>query len=227
MQIQTGLINYAHQNYFTVSSTNTGNKEFNNEALAFTEDAVTKLLIKNMISIRCKMFVKAQLNKLGLHYTSIELGEVVLPESLSAEQRDQLKSALVEGGLELMDDKKTILVEKIKNSIDEMLHYAVLLPKTNYSDYISRKLNLDYIHLSKMFSSLMGISLKQFIINYKIEKVKELLCYSELTLSEISYELNYSSVAHLSNQFKKATGLSPAFFKSTSQGEKVLSNTLA
>ena len=166
-----------------------------------------------MVSIRCKMVVKDELKKLGLHYISVDLGEVEVMENITAEQRDQIKKALLCSGLELMDDKKAILIEKIKNVIIEMVHYEDELPKTNFSDYLSEKLNYDYTYLSNIFSEVTGITIEHYIIAHKIERVKELLLYDELNLNEISYKLNYSSVAHLSNQFKKVTGLTPTFFK--------------
>lgn len=172
-----------------------------------------KLYIKYMVSIRCKMVVKSELDKLGLHYGIVDLGEVEIVETLSNEQIDQLKTALLKSGLELMDDKKAILIEKIKNIIIEMVHYMDEPLKTNFSDYLSEKLDYDYTYLSNMFSEVKGMTIEQFIIAHKIERVKELLLYNELTLTEISYRLNYSSVAHLSNQFKKVTGLTPTFFK--------------
>lgn len=124
-------------------------------------------------------------------------------------------------GLELLDDKKSILIERIKSVIIEMIHYSDEVPKVNYSDYISQKLDYDYTYLSNVFSEVKGTTIQQFIINHKIEKVKELLLYDELNLTEISYRLHYSSVAHLSNQFKKVTGLSPTFFK-TLKSKRVL-----
>lgn len=166
-----------------------------------------------MVSTRCKMAVKEELKKLGLHFIIVDLGEVDIMEDISDWQREQLKIALLGVGLELMDDKRAILIEKIKNVITEMIHYSDELPKINYSEYISEKLNFDYTYLSNIFSEVKGITLQQFIIVHKIEKVKELLLYDELNLTEISYKLNYSSVAHLSNQFKKITGLSPSQFK--------------
>jgi AraC-like DNA-binding protein len=166
-----------------------------------------------MVSIRCKMLVKAELSKLGLHYIVVDLGEVEIKEDITTEQREQLKIALLKTGLELMDDKKAILIEKIKKVIVEMIHYADELPKIKNSDYISEKLNHDYTYLANLFSEVTGITIEHFIIAHKIEKVKELLLYDELSLTEISYKLNYSSVAHLSKQFKKATGLTPSFFK--------------
>jgi AraC-like DNA-binding protein len=159
------------------------------------------------------MLVKSELDKLGLHYILVDLGEVEIMEDISAEQRDQLKIALLKSGLELMDDKKAILIEKVKNVIVEMVHYTDEVPKTNFSDYLSEKLNHDYTYLANLFSEVTGITIEHYIIAHKIEHVKELLLYDELTLTEISYRLNYSSVAHLSYQFKKVTGLTPTFFK--------------
>ena len=175
------------------------------------------LYIKYMVSLRCKMMVKEELKKLGLHYVIVDLGVAKILEEISSEQFQELKKNLLKSGLELLDDKKSILIEKIKNVIIEMVHYSDELPKVNYSDYISEKLNYDYTYLSNMFSEVKGINIQQFIINQKIERVKELILYDELNLTEISYKLNYSSVSHLSNQFKKITGLSPSFFKQLKQ----------
>jgi AraC-like DNA-binding protein len=166
-----------------------------------------------MVSLRCKMIVKEELKNLGLRHVIIELGTVEVMDKISLEQHEQLKVNLLKSGLELLDDKKTILIEKIKNVIIEMIHYSDELPKMNYSDYISEKLNHDYTYLANIFSEVKGITIQQFIIIHKIEKVKELLLYDELNLTEISYKLHYSSVAHLSNQFKKITGLSPSYYK--------------
>ena len=166
-----------------------------------------------MVSIRCKMIVKSELETLGLHYITVELGEVEIPGQLSVKKEKQLRAALRRSGLELMEDKKSILVEKIKNIIIEMVHYTDELPKTNFSDYLTKKLNHDYTYLSNLFSEVKGVTIEHFIIAHKIERVKELLVYNELTLSEIAWKLHYSSVAHLSNQFKKVTGLTPSFFK--------------
>jgi AraC-like DNA-binding protein len=167
-----------------------------------------------MVSIRCKMVVKEELRKLGLHFTTVDLGTVEVMENITQEQRDQLKIALFKSGLELMDDKKAILIEKIQNVIVEMIHYEDELPKTNFSDYLAEKLNYDYTYLANLFSETKGITIEHFIILHKIERVKELIIYDELNLSEIAWKLHYSSVAHLSNQFKKITGLTPSFFKS-------------
>jgi len=172
-----------------------------------------KLYIKYMVSTRCKMAVKAELKKLGLHFIVVDLGEVEVMEALSSEQQAALKVGLLNSGLELMDDKRAVLIEKIQNVITQLIHHSDELPKMNYSNYISEKLNYDYTYLSNLFSEVKGITIQQFIIHHKIEKAKELLCYEELNLTEISFKLHYSSVAHLSNQFKKITGLSPSLYK--------------
>ena len=166
-----------------------------------------------MVSIRCKMMVKAELKKLGLHFIVVDLGEIEIMEDISAEQREALRKALLISGLELMDDRKAVLIEKVKNLIIEMVHYADELPKVNYSDYIAEKLNHDYTYLSNIFSEVKGITIQQFIIIHKIERIKELIIYDELNITEIAWKMNYSSVAHLSNQFKKVTGLTPSHFK--------------
>lgn len=176
-----------------------------------------KLYIKYMVSLRCKMLVKQELKKLGIRYVIVELGMVEILEDITHEQREQLREVLPQSGLELLDDKKSILIEKIKNVIVEMVHYAEALPNINYSDYLSEKLGYDYTYLANVFSEVKGITIQQFIIIHKIEKVKELLLYEEFNLTEISYKLNYSSVAHLSNQFKKVTGLTPSFYKKLKQ----------
>jgi AraC-like DNA-binding protein len=166
-----------------------------------------------MVSNRCKMVVKEELKKLGLHFILVELGEVEIMENLSIEQRTQLKQSLFEYGLELMDDKRAVLIEKIKNAIIEMVHHSDEMIKVNFSDYLSEKLNHDYTYLSNLFSEVQGTTIEQFIISHKIERIKELIIYDELNLTQISYKMNYSSVAHLSNQFKKVTGLTPSHFK--------------
>lgn len=173
-----------------------------------------------MVSLRCKMVVKSELQKLGLKCIVIDLGMVEIMEDITLEQREQLKTNLLRSGLELLDDKKSILIEKIKGVIIEMIHYHDELPKVNYSEYISEKIGNDYTYLANIFSEVKGITIQQFIIIHKIEKVKELLLYDELSLTEIAYQMHYSSVAHLSNQFKKVTGLSPSFFKQIQQKRK-------
>jgi AraC-like DNA-binding protein len=159
------------------------------------------------------MMVEDELKSLGLQYGVVELGTVDLISEITDNQREQLKINLLKSGLELLDDKKSILIEKVKNVITEMIHYTDEIPKLNYSEYISEKLNYDYTYLANIFSEVKGITIQQFIIMHKIEKVKELILYNELNLTEISNKLHYSSVAHLSNQFKKITGLTPSFFK--------------
>ena len=166
-----------------------------------------------MVSRRCKMKVQSELDKLDLHYSVVDLGEVEIKETITAEQHDQLKIALLTSGLELMDDKKAILIERVKNVIIDMVHYTDELPKHKNSNYISEKLDYDYAYLATLFSEVTGITIEQYIIANKIERVKELLLYDELNLTQIAYQLNYSSVAYLSSQFKKVTGLTPRFFK--------------
>lgn len=173
-----------------------------------------------MVSLRCKMLVKEELKRVGLRYLSVELGIAEISGSITEEQRETLKANLLKSGLELLDDKRSILIEKIKNVIVEMVHYTEEMPRVNYSDYISEKLNYDYTYLSNIFSEVKGITIQQYIIIHKIERVKELLLYDELTLTEISYQMHYSSVAHLSNQFKKVTGLSPSFYKQLQKKRK-------
>ena len=170
-----------------------------------------------MVSMRCMMLVKEELNKMNLPYVSVNLGVVELPEDITEKQNDYLRENLLKSGLELMDDKKSILIEKIKNEITEMIHFSDEIPKVKFSEYISEKLNHDYSYLANIFSEAKGVTIQQFIIMHKIEKIKELLLYHELNLTEISNKMHYSSVAHLSNQFKKVTGISPTLFKGLKQ----------
>ena len=172
-----------------------------------------KIYIKNMVSNSCRFMVKDALNKLNLPYIQINLGEVEVKRNISKNQREQLKAALQKMGLELMNDRRTILIEKVKNTIVEMVHYADDINKVNFSDYLSHKLNYDYTYLSNLFTEVQGINIQNFILLHKAERIKELITYDELTISEIAYKMNYSSVAHLSNQFKKVTGFSPTYFK--------------
>lgn len=167
-----------------------------------------------MVSERCKMVVRNELEKLEVKYAYLDLGEVNLLKTLSANKKELLKIGLHKSGLELMDDKNAMIVEKIKNIVVEMVHYSDEMPKVNFSVYLSEKLSRDYHSLSELFSRTKGITIEQYIILHKIERAKELLMYDELTLSEIAFKMHYSSVAHLSNQFKKMTGLTPSFFKS-------------
>ncbi len=171
------------------------------------------IYIKYMVSLRCKMVVKQELQKLDLHYLNVDLGTIEILENITDVQKKELRNNLMAYGLELLDNKRNIIIEKIKAVIIEMIHYSEELPHMNYSEYISEKLGYDYTYLANTFSEVKGITIQQYIILNKIEKVKELLMYDELNLTEISYKLHYSSVAHLSNQFKKVTGLTPTYFK--------------
>lgn len=166
-----------------------------------------------MVCIRCKMLVKDELTKLGLHYTMVELGEAEIMGNISAAQYDQLKLSLLKSGLELMDDKKSVIIQKIKNLIIDLVHYSEEPLTINLSAYLSQKLNYDYTYMANLFSEVQGVTIEKFFISHKIERVKELLVYNELSLTEIAYQMHYSSVAHLSNQFKKVTGLTPSYFK--------------
>ena len=172
-----------------------------------------KIYIKNMVCIRCKMVVKEELTKLGIGHTTIELGEVDIATPFTTELHDQLKKNLIHFGLELMDDRKSVLIQRIKNVIVEMVHYSEEPLVVNFSVYLSEKLNHDYTYMANLFSEVQGTTIEKFIISHKIERVKELLVYNELNLTEIAYLMHYSSVAHLSAQFKKVTGLTPSYFK--------------
>lgn len=182
-----------------------------------------KLQIKYMVSNCCKKLVRTELDKLGLRHIAVDLGEVELKEPIASEQRAQLKIALLKAGFELMDDQRAILIEKIKNVIIEMVHYTQEQPKINSSDYLVEKLGYDYTYLSNLFSEMTGITIENYIIAHKIERIKELLLYNELTLTQIAHQLHYSSVAYLSAQFKKVTGLTPTYFKKLKQHKKRIS----
>jgi AraC-like DNA-binding protein len=166
-----------------------------------------------MVCIRCKMVVKEQLTKLGLHYTTLELGEVDVVEDITPEQHEKIKTGLLQSGLELMDDKKSVLIQRIKNIVIELVHYSEEPLTINFSEFLSHKLNHDYTYLANLFSEVQGTTIEKFLITHKIERVKELLVYDELNLTEIAYRMHYSSVSHLSTQFKKVTGLTPTHFK--------------
>ncbi|MFZ5942460.1 MAG: helix-turn-helix domain-containing protein [Bacteroidota bacterium] len=172
-----------------------------------------KIYIRNMVCIRCEMVVRSELEKLGLQYVYVKIGEADLIGNPSPQQLKGLDKGLHKLGLELMDDRKSVLVEKIKNAIIELVHYQDEQIKMNLSDYLSEKLNYDYTYLSNLFSEVKGFTIEKFYLTHKIEKVKELIVYDELNLTEIAFKLHYSSVAHLSNQFKKFTGLTPSHFK--------------
>jgi len=166
-----------------------------------------------MVSARCKTAVKEELKKLGLHFILVELGEVDIMEVISAEERQLLRIALLDAGFELMDDKRSVLIQKIKNIIIDMVHHTDDIIKIKFSEFLSTKLNHDYTYLANLFSEIQGTTIGNFIIAHKIERIKELIMYDELSIKEIAWKMNYSSVAHLSNQFKKVRGLSPSHFK--------------
>jgi AraC-like DNA-binding protein len=174
-----------------------------------------------MVSLRCKMMVKEELRKLGLHFIFVDLGEIEIMETISDEQRHSLNSGLLLIGLELMDDKNAILIQRIKNVIIEMVHHSEEMPNVNFSTFLSEKLSYDYTYMANLFSEVQGTTIEQFIILHKIERIKELIMYDELNLTEISYKMNYSSVAHLSNQFKKMTGLTPTHFKNMKDRRRI------
>lgn len=182
-----------------------------------------KLYIKYMVSQRCKMMVKEELKKLGIWYVVVELGVIEILEAITPVQHETLKANLKKLGLELLDDKRSLIVESIKNLIIELIYLDDEQPKLNYSILISEKLGYDYTYLATVFSEVKGITIQQYIIFSKIERVKELILYNQLSLTEIAFLLNYSSAAHLSNQFKKTTGLTPSFYKV--MADKRLGNT--
>ena len=166
-----------------------------------------------MVSARCKMAVKEVLKSMNLHFVVVDLGEVDIMEDLTLEQREKIKAALLISGLELIEDKKAMLIEKIKNVIIQMVHHSEEVIKVNFSNYLSEKLDHDYTYMANLFSEVQGTTIEQYIIFNKVERIKELIIYGELNITEIAWKMNYSSVAHLSNQFKKVTGLSPSHFK--------------
>jgi AraC-like DNA-binding protein len=180
-----------------------------------------KFFIKNMVCMRCKILVQLELEKLGLQCMAITLGSAETTEAVSDEQIKEFKIALLKSGLELMDDKKSILIEKIKHVIVEMIYYSDVRLKTNFSNHLSLKLNHDYTYLANIFSEHQGTTIEQFIIMNKIQLIKDLMAYNELNLTEISWKLHYSSVAHLSTQFKKVTGVTPSHFKHTERAALV------
>lgn len=166
-----------------------------------------------MVSTSCKNAAREALKEMGLHFIIVELGEVELMETLNLSQKEELKTKLLASGLELMDDKRSVLIERIKNVVIHMVHYSDEVLLINFSDYLSEKLQLDYTYMSNLFSEVQGTTIEQYIISNKVERIKELIIYNELNITEIAWKMHYSSVAHLSNQFKKVTGLSPTHFK--------------
>lgn len=174
---------------------------------------MNKLFIKNMVCNRCILVVENELDKVGAKVKDIKLGEVTIEKELTGQVKEKLEKALVNLGFELIDDKKSRIIEKIKNVIIELVHHKYDDSKSNLSNVLSQELKHDYNYLSNLFSEIEGITIEKYFIAQKVEKVKELLVYDELSLSEIADRLNYSSVAYLSNQFKKVTGLTPSHFK--------------
>lgn len=179
-----------------------------------------KLFIKNMVCNRCKMVVQAEMEKLGLHPVSVELGEVTLTETDIEPEKQKLSKNLQALGFELIDNRKSRIIEKIKNVIIDLVHHQDSDTKYNLSEVLSGELHLDYNYLSSLFSEVEGTTIEKYFIAQRIEKVKELLVYDELSLSEIAYRLNYSSVAYLSNQFKKITGLTPSHFRKIGENKR-------
>jgi AraC family transcriptional regulator len=174
---------------------------------------MNKLYIKNMVCGRCIKVVSEELNKLGIEYNSVQLGEVELSSPLANDKLEILRSALLENGFELIDDSKTKLIESVKTLIIKSIYQSNKPEEINYSDYLSKATGKPYTALSSLFSSVENTTIEKYIISQKIERTKELLVYGELTLSEIAYQLGYSSSQHLSNQFKKITGFTPSYFK--------------
>ncbi len=174
-----------------------------------------------MVCSRCKMVVKEQLKKFGLHPVNVELGEVNISEEINATQKKQLNQVLLSFGFVLIDDKKSRMIEKIKNAIIDLVRYSEEQLKTNLSEHITSQLNHDYNYLSNLFSEVEGTTIEQYFIAQKIEKVKELLVYDEFSLSEIAMQMNYSSVSHLSKQFKKVTGFTPTYFKQLKERKRI------
>lgn len=193
------------------------------KGLCFALGITVKLYIKNMVCTRCIMIVRLELEKLDVHFKEVVLGKVVIGEMLSATQIEQIKQALSASGLELIENKKCILIERIKNVVIEMVYHDIQI-KTNFSDYLSIKLDLDYTYLANIFSEVEDTTIERYIIRHRIQRAKELITYNELNLTEISWKLNYSSVAHLSTQFKKITGITPSHFKSLNMISSLILN---
>lgn len=181
---------------------------------------MSTLYIKNMVCNRCIMVVQNELDKLGLSVKNIKLGEVLLDKELTPDKKNNLETILTPLGFEVIDDKKSRIIEQIKTHIINLVHHHNNNIKNNLSDVLSSKLHHDYNYLSNLFSEVEGITIEKYFIAQKIEKVKELLVYDELSLSEIAFRLNYSSVAYLSNQFKKVTGLTPSHFKKIKEDKR-------
>lgn len=180
-----------------------------------------KLFIKNMVCNRCNMMVRSELEKFGLHPLTVELGMAEVERELSSEEKKLLNERLEKLGFELIDDKKTRLIESIKTTVVGLIQNSENFPKMTFSEYLSEKFHHDYSALSKLFSEVQGVTIEQYLITQKVERVKELLVYDELSLSEIAHQLNYSSVSYLSKQFKKVTGLTPTHFKQVKENKRI------
>jgi len=185
-----------------------------------------QLYIKNMVCNRCIAAVKSLLDEHQLAYTSVQLGEVTLDQAPIPEQMTSLRDKLQQLGFELLDDNKKKIIEKIKTAIIEQVHYGKGDERYNLSEQLSSLLHKDYSYLSHLFSEVEGITIEKYLIHQKIEKVKELLVYDEASLSEIAFQLGYSSVAHLSAQFKKVTGLTPSHFKKLGNKQRKTLDTI-
>lgn len=179
------------------------------------------LLIRNMASDRCKTIVKEELNKLGIHFNSVELGEVEITQNISDKKLQMIDIALKKSGLEIIINNKSHIIEKIKEAVNDLVYYSENETKPNFSDFITEKVNFDYNYLSKIFSETEGITIEKYLIIQRIERAKELMVYEGLKLIDVAFKLQYSSVAHLSNQFKKVTGLSPYYYLQT-RGKRYL-----
>jgi AraC-like DNA-binding protein len=175
-----------------------------------------------MVSNCCKLMVKEEFKKLKIKISTIELGELEIQQKITIKQFDKIRAALLKNGHEIMEDKKSIQIERVKNAIIDLIHYSDELPEINYSEYLGNKLECDYNNLSSLFSEVTGTTLQQFIIINKIERAKELIIYNELSIKEIAFKLHYSSVPHFSNQFKKLTGLSPKYFKALKKRKRIV-----
>lgn len=189
--------------------------------ITFDRNIHKVLHIQNMVSRRCKLFVESALVQNQIKYFNIELGEITISKETPEDKIESLSKTLHNSGLEIMSDKNSILIERIIHVVIEMVHYSKEIPKYKFSNYLSEKLNQDYAKLSMLFSKTKGMTIEHFIILHKIEKIKELIMYDELTLSEISDKLHYSSIAHLSQQFKKITGLTPSFYKAMPKKNRI------
>lgn len=183
----------------------------------FPEGTENVLHVQHMVSRRCKLFVEQSLKQLSIEFYEVQLGEIHLKGAISNDELTQLAGLLHDCGLEIMSDKNAIIIENIVNVIVEMVHYSKELPKQKFSLYLSEKLGYEYSKLALLFSKAKGITIEQYIILHKIERIKELIMYDELTLSEIADRMHYSNIAHLSQQFKKVTGLTPSFYKALPQ----------